>query len=142
MTCEKTIQEYCREVERGLELPRTRRQALLGGLRQELEEKFSPAKELTGEALSREAGTPGETAAFLMESVSEAEKGRYRTQKRRRSRALIAALAAVAVLAVCLVIHMWSNGGLAVIETTHYADSEMPAPAAEGEPWVTYHVNN
>lgn len=142
MTCEKTIQEYCREVERGLELPRTRRQALLGGLRQELEEKFSPAKELTGEALSREAGTPRETAAFLMESVSEAEKGRYRTQKRRRSRALIAALAAVAVLAVCLVIHMWSNGGLAVIETTHYADGIPENFPMGGEGKVTYQYDD
>lgn len=132
MTREGMIRDYCREVERGLELPRTRRRALLEGLRQELEEKAASAEELTGEELRREAGTPREAASFLMENISQEEQDRYRIQKRRRRRVLIAALATVAVLAACLAIHMWSNGGLVVIETTHYADG-IPEDFPRGE---------
>lgn len=142
MSCDAAIRAYCQEVEQRLDLPPRQRRALLAGLRQELDERFASAPELTVEDLRRQVGPPEEVMSTLMEGVDPEEQALYRTRKKRRTRALIVALAAVLVVAVCLVIHMWSNGGLVVIETTHYMDGIPEGFPTDGVFQEVYHYNN
>lgn len=137
MACDAAIRSYCREAERKLELPSGRRKTLLAGLQQELKERFSSEGDLTLRDICEEVGSPEDTAATLMESVSLEERERYRMQKRWKIRGLIAALAVIAVLALGLIAHMWSNGGLVVIETTHYVDG-FPEDLPMGEVHYDY----
>ena len=65
-----------------------------------------------------------------------------RQRQKRRARIALAVLAAVAVLAICLVVHMWSNGGLVVIETTHYMDGIPEGFPTDGAFQEVYHYNN
>ena len=57
MTRDEAIGAYCRQTGRVLAAPKDRREELLAGLRQELEERFSGAEELTEGALYQ--GRPG-----------------------------------------------------------------------------------
>lgn len=143
MTREAVIDAYCQAIGRAMELPEGRKQELLDGFRQELVERFSAQAELTEETLCRTAGTPREAAELLMEGVPLEERDRYRCQKRRRNQALVAGLAAALLLLIGLVIHMWSNNGLVVIETTHYVDGVLPEDAPKnGESRTTYHYED
>ncbi len=143
MTGETAINTYYREVKRAVELPRNRKRDILNGFRQELTERFSTGSEVSDEAIYREAGTPQETAMLLMEGIPQEERDRYRRQKRRRTCALIAGLAAALLLVIGLVVHMWSNNGLVVIETTHYEDGVLPEDfPMGGEGRVIYQYDN
>lgn len=141
MTINAAMDAYCRAVGTALDLPKPRKQALLDGLRLELEDRFSPAEDMDPETLYRELGTPRETAEALLESVPQKERDAYRAKKKRRSRWTVAVLAIVAALALVCVGYLWHNGGLVVIETTHYTDGTMPDMPADGEHVVRYHYN-
>ena len=129
MSCDAAIRSYCQEVRQ--------RRELLVALRQELKDRFLSEPALTLEEICQEVGPPEETTATLMEGVEPEALARYRARRGRKIRGLVIVLAAVAVLAVCLVVHMWRNGGLVVIETTHYEEG-LPEdfPMGGEDSWV------
>lgn len=96
--------DYVRQVGRELELPRRRKRALLAGLRQELEERFPGGA--SSETILAQAGAPGETACFLMESVRPEERERHRAGKRRWTRCAVAALAVLLAVAIGTVLYL------------------------------------
>ena len=116
---------YLRLVQEHLDCPEEERRRLLGRLEKAVDAYL--ADELEAADLAAAFGAPAVAAE--------------RKKRRRRIGVVIAVLAVILALLLGLVIHMWSNNGLVVIETTHYEDGEMPAPPENGEDWVTYFTN-
>lgn len=132
MTRSEAIQRYCRQVEQWIDLPKKRRQELLGGLRQELEETYPPAEALTVSVIRRETGAPCEIADNLISGVSWEERERYRFLRKRLYIGIVAVLAAVSILTSAYALYMRATGGTAIITLTHYESGEPPAPPEDG----------
>lgn len=133
MTRSEAIQRYCRQVEQWIDLPKKRRQELLGGLRQELEETYPPAEALTVSVIRRETGAPCEIADNLISGVSWEERERYRFLRKRLYIGIIAVLAAVSILTSTYALYMRSTGGTVIIETKTYTNEPAPEPPEDGE---------
>ena len=133
MTRDEAIGAYCRQTGRVLAAPKDRREELLAGLRQELEERFSGAEELTEGALYQQVGPPRETAEALLESVP--------TQRELWTRVLVILMAVVTAASLVYAAYTWSTGGTAIITTTHYESVPEDFPTG-GQGTVEYHYND
>ena len=138
MTRDEAIGAYCRQTVRVLAAPKDRREELLAGLRQELEERFSGAEELTEGALYQQVGPPRETAEALLESVPTRERARYRAQRELWTRVLVILMAVVTAASLVYAAYTWSTGGTAIITTTHY-ENGFPDDLPRNE--VIYHFD-
>lgn len=92
MSRDIAIEQYCRAINKELDLPRKRKQELLTGIRQELIEQFSDLDTLEEMDLKKEIGPVNEVASALMETVSSEEQRRYHTRKKRLTIGVIAGL--------------------------------------------------
>lgn len=92
-----TIELYCREVGKGLELPKLRRKKLIAGLRQDLEDSHT-SRSPEWQDLCAELGNPNEVAETMMANVSFREKTRYRVRRKWAAGLVIAALVALMVI--------------------------------------------
>ena len=141
MTRDEAIGAYCRQTGRVLAAPKDRREELLAGLRQELEERFSGAEELTEGALYQQVGPPRETAEALLESVPTRERARYRAQRELWTRVLVILMAVVTAASLVYAAYTWPTGGTAIITTTHYESVPEDFPTG-GQGTVEYHYND
>lgn len=130
---------YLRLVQEHLDCPEEERRRLLGRLEKAVDAYLADEPEAAD--LAAAFGAPADCARELLAECDAGAVAAERKKRRRRIGVVIAVLAVVLALLLGLVIHMWSNNGLVVIETTHYEDGEMPAPPENGEDWVTYFTN-
>lgn len=113
-------EKYLRSVGRLLDCSSAERKRLLERLGNAVDAYLEDAPN-AGEAELRENfGAPEVCAARLLEECDPAEMADIRRRRTRRSRILVAVLAALLALAVGVAAYLWSNGGLVIIETTHY----------------------
>lgn len=134
-------ESYLRSVRSLLECPAPERERLLARLERAVSTYLEDAPDAAEADLIANFGAPEDCAARLLAECAPAAVDAERQRRKRRNRVLIAVLAAVLVVAVCLVIHMWSNGGLVVIETTHYVDGIPEDFPTGGEGSITYHYD-
>lgn len=119
MSRDIAIEQYCRAINKELDLPRKRKQELLTGIRRELIEHFSDLDTLEETDLKKEIGPIDEIASTLMETVSPEEQRRYRTRKKRLTIGVIAGL-----VILLLALFGWF---------LHWKSIQVPQPAYEVE---------
>ena len=141
MTQEEAISAYCRQTGRVLAAPKDRREELLAGLRQELEERFSQREELTEGTLRQEVGPPRETAEELLESVPARERVRYRAQRELLTRIALILMVLITAASLIYAAYTWSTGGTTIITTTHYEEIPEDFPTG-GKGSIEYHYND
>lgn len=100
---DKTITGYARSVERCLDLPRMQRKKVIAGLKNELEESFDRFEGTAEEFLSG-CGAPEQIASALLNSISSDVTVEHRVKAKRRTMALVIALAAALVTVVALLV--------------------------------------
>ena len=113
-------ERYLRSVQALLDCPEAERERLLRRQESAMTAYLADEPEATEADLLAAFGTPEDCAARLLAECDPAALAAERGRKRRRSRALAAVLAVLLVLALALAGYLWSNGGLVIIETTHY----------------------
>ena len=92
------IAQYCKKVGKKLVCGRAQKKRLLGGLAQELTERFGDSP-VTQEELLAQVGAPADTAELLQESVTPEERTAF---EKKRFRTIIAAsVTAFVLLAAC-----------------------------------------
>lgn len=95
---ERVIAQYCKKVGKKLVCGRAKKKRLLGGLAQELTERFGGSP-VTKDELLAQVGAPADTAELLQESVTPQERTAF---EKKHFRTLIAAsVAAFVLLAAC-----------------------------------------
>lgn len=95
---ERVIAQYCKKVGKKLVCGRAQKKRLLGGLAQELTERFGGSP-VTKDELLAQVGAPADTAELLQESVTPQERTAF---EKKHFRTLIAAsVAAFVLLAAC-----------------------------------------
>lgn len=132
---------YLQSVRSLLDCPASERERLMARLEGAVSAYLEDVPDAAEGDLIANFGAPEDCAAQLLEECAPAAVAAERQRQKRRARIALAVLAAVLVVAVCLVIHMWSNGGLVVIETTHYTDGIPEWFPTDGEGSITYHYD-
>lgn len=131
---------YLRLVQEHLDCPEEERRRLLGRLEKAADAYL--AEEPEAADLAAAFGAPADCARELLAECDAGAVAAERKKRRRRSGVVIAVLAVVLALLLGLVIHMWSNNGLVVIETTHYEDGVPEGFPTGGEGQISYHYEN
>lgn len=113
---------YLQSVRSLLDCPAAERERLMARLGRAVSAYLEDAPEASEADLAENFGSPENCAARLLEECGPGPAAAERRRRGRRARIVLAVLAVVAALAACLVIHMWKNGGLVVIEHSHYEE--------------------
>lgn len=111
---------YLRSVGALLDCPGKERERLLGRLEDAIDAYLEDAPDAGKTELIENFGAPEVCAARLLEECDPAALADVRRRRKRRNRILVAALVVLLALAVGVAACLWSNGGLVIIETTHY----------------------
>ena len=113
-------EKYLRSVSRLLDCSAKERKRLLERLGNAVDAYLEDVPDADEAELRENFGAPEVCAARLLEECDPTEVADIRRRRMRRARILVAVLAVLLTLAVGVAAYLWSNGGLVVIETTHY----------------------
>lgn len=118
-------ESYLQSVRFLLDCPSAERERLMAQLSGAVAAYLEDTPEATEADLIANFGTPEDCAAWLLEDCDPEVMAAERRRRRRFMRICITVLFALLIVAGCILFHMWKNGGLVVIETTHY-ENEFP----------------
>lgn len=113
-------EKYLRSVGKLLDCSPAERKRLLERLGNAVDAYLEDAPDADETELMENFGSPEVCAARLLEECDPAALADIRRKRKCRNRILVAVLLVLLVLAVGVAAYLWSNGGLVIIETTHY----------------------
>lgn len=133
---------YLHSVRSLLDCPEEEKARLMNRLNGAVSAYLEDHPDSTQEHLLQAFGSPEDCAAGLLEECTPTVVV-ARKKKRQHMRLWLVILGVLLALALALVGYLWSNGGLVIIEHTHYVDGipEGFPMGNSGDITVTYHDN-
>lgn len=113
-------EKYLRSVGKLLDCSSAERKRLLERLGNAVDAYLEDTPGAGETELMENFGSPEVCAARLLEECDPAVVADVRRRRKRRNRILVAVLTVLLALAVGVAVYLWSNGGLVIVETTHY----------------------
>ena len=119
---ERVIAQYCKKVGKKLVCGRAQKKRLLGGLAQELTERFGGSP-VTKDELLAQVGAPADTAELLQESVTPEERVAFERKRRRVWITVVVSFLAILMFIEVGYICFWENHIPTYYKETIFIDS-------------------
>lgn len=132
---------YLRSVRKLLDCPAAKRDRLMKRLSDAVTTYLEDYPDAKLEQMIQAFGTPEICASQLLDDCQPAVVVNARQKKHRRMRAGMIILAIFLSLTLLAAGYLWSNGGLVIIEHTHYADDIPENFPTDGEGSIEYHFD-